>query len=122
MLLMPFIKSILILLNQSYLGYRLPLEKNLNSPLYLFCQLFFFSSRRRHTRYIGDWSRRVLFRSEHSGERSDRRRGRGDQERLECLGRCEMAARGADRAPDPDRSEPALDLGAGGGGEHHAGG
>src|SRR5437762_6946094 len=23
----------------------------------------FFSSRRRHTRYIGDWSRRVLFRS-----------------------------------------------------------
>src|SRR5437764_2074327 len=27
-------------------------------------QVFFFSSRRRHTRYIGDWSfRRVLFRS-----------------------------------------------------------
>src|SRR5437762_7561353 len=24
---------------------------------------FFFSSRRRHTRYIGDWFRRVLFRS-----------------------------------------------------------
>src|SRR5437762_10387609 len=26
---------------------------------------FFFSSRRRHTRYIGDWFRRVLFRSTH---------------------------------------------------------
>src|SRR5437762_10345927 len=45
------------------------------------CQGFFFSSRRRHTRYIGDWVRRVLFRSRRHSSTSHGLCVRGESER-----------------------------------------
>jgi hypothetical protein len=46
---------------------------------------------------------------------------RGDEQRLERLDRGQVGARGPHRAADADRAQPALDLGAGRGGEQYGG-
>src|SRR5437879_12655669 len=46
------------------------------------CEFFFFSSRRRHTRYIGDWSSDVCSSDLSRRARSRRRRERARLERI----------------------------------------
>src|SRR5688572_20784379 len=68
--------------------------------------LFFFSSRRRHTRFDCDWFRRVLFRSGGNGGKG----GIGGEGKPGAAG---GAAYGGDAGPDPDAG---TGLGKGGNG------